>query len=145
MRIARYDDGLISFREPNQGPFQFPELFNEINGCVANPEAHVCRHLIIPAPGGVQLLAGGTDFFNESSFDIHVDVFERGIPLEFTGVNFTLDGFEATRDQAGLGQAFGVSDGAGNVLPVKSPVETDAFGELPDGLGRPGGKSATPC
>jgi len=153
MRVARYDDRLISFREPHQGTFQFPELFNEINGGVANPEAHVCRYLIIPAPGGVQLLAGGTDFFNESSFDIHVDVFERGIPLEFTGVNFTLDGFEATRDlagfgfgdQAGLGQAFGVSDGAGNVLPVKSPVETDAFGELPDGLGRPGGKSATPC
>lgn len=152
MCVARYDDRLISFREPHQGAFQFPELFNEINSCVANPKAHVCCHLIIPAPGGVQLLAGGTDFFNERSFDIHVDVFERWIPLEFTGVNFTLDDFEATRDLAGfrlgdepgLGQAFGVGDGAGNVLPVKSPIETDTFGELSDDIGRPGGKPSAP-
>ncbi len=45
--------------------------------------AKVGCHLIVAAAGGVQFLTGGADFACQRRFDVHVDVFERRVPLKF--------------------------------------------------------------
>src|SRR5699024_6863571 len=37
-------------------------------------QMHISRYLIIPAPCGMELTAGITDLFNQSMFDIHMDI-----------------------------------------------------------------------
>ena len=50
------------------------------------------------AQDALQFLSGGADFFYERSFDVHVNIFERRIPMKFSGINFSLDGVEAARN-----------------------------------------------
>ena len=62
--------------------------------------------------------ARGTDSFRERGFDVHVDIFERLIPLEFAGFDFLFDHAQCTLDffplirgyDSCLGERRGVSD-----------------------------------
>jgi hypothetical protein len=87
----------------------------------------------------VQFRAGG-NALREFGLDVHVDVFERGLPLEFSGFDFFADGVEAANDgvqftflqHADFVEHLGVRHGAEDVVPPQPPVEGNGFGELRD-------------
>ena len=96
-------------------------------------EADVHRHLIVSAPCGVELLAGGADSLRQDAFDIHMDVFllDGESNLSFFDFRqdlqeglFNLGGLFSGQDSL-LGQHFSVGDAAGDILLIESLVKLD--------------------
>jgi hypothetical protein len=56
------------------------ELCPKFSVGVGAPRGQIQRHLIVPAPPGVQLLAGFADFLDQRRLDAHVHVFEVDLP-----------------------------------------------------------------
>jgi len=104
---------------------------------VAQPQTDIGRDLVITAATGVQFFTGHADAVGQTRFDVHVHVFQVDAPVELTGFDFALDGFEAVDDavalgigqHANLGQHRGVSHGAHDVVAIKALVESDGGGE----------------
>ena len=79
--------------------------------------------------------------FGERGLDVHVNVFEFGLPLEFAGGDFLPDLIQAADDRAWHSALVstpifcehrGVGHGAEDVVPPEPPVEGDGFGECGD-------------
>ena len=68
---------------------------------VAQPEADVQGDLVVARAAGVEFRAGGHPP-GQFGLDVHVDIFEFGLPLEFAGGDFLADGFESADDGAGF-------------------------------------------
>ena len=58
---------------------------------VAQVEAQIERDLVVAAARGVQLRAGVADAPRQLGLDVHVDVFELGLELELSRLDFRAD------------------------------------------------------
>ena len=89
--------------------------------------------MVVPAPRGVQPLAGVANALGEDGLDIHMNIFVVHGELHFTSLNVRQDGLQAADDlirfclldDALLAQHGGVGDGAGDVLLIQAGVEVD--------------------
>src|SRR5205085_7137923 len=107
------------------------QLFADMINLLFGVKPKVEGGWIIPASRGVQFRAGRSDFLRERAFDIHVDVLERFVPLEFSGTDFLFDlaqpGLQFFLLRGGKDPRFGerarVSDRTGDIVPVKSLIE----------------------
>ena len=101
---------------------------------------------IVAAARCVQLRAGGTDPPRQLGLDVHVDVLERLLEFEIAGLDLMTDFQQALfdrrllvgRDDARFEQAFGLGDGAADVVGIETPVKGHGFAvalnELAGGL-----------
>ena len=97
------DDHLrVAFAQPDEGALQPGDFAEQRDDFIAQPEAHIKRHLVIARAAGVQFCAGG-HAAGEIRLDVHVDVLEFGIPGKLPGGDFASDLFQAT----GNGPEFG--------------------------------------
>ena len=150
MRVAGDDDGGVLRAELHEGFLELPQLALQRGDLVAQPEPHVERDLVVARAGGVELRASG-HALGEFRLDVHVDIFERGPPLEFPSGDLGGDLFQTPRDgrefgglqHADLAQHRGVRDGAANVVRPQPPVEGDGFRECGDIGGRTAGEPST--
>src|SRR5213596_389416 len=111
----------------------------------AQPEAQVERHLIVPAPAGVELPADRADELGEAPLDRHVDVLVGGQEAEAAGVELAAHAREPLLEARALApgeeprahQRAHVRHAAGDVVRVEAAVEGQGGRE---GLGRGGGR-----
>ena len=55
--VAGHDDALVPVGQAHPGQAQVGEIMDEALHLLRQVEAHVQGHLVVPAPGGVELLA----------------------------------------------------------------------------------------
>ncbi len=118
---------------------------------VLEPEPHGGGDLVVAAAAGVELGAGGTAR-GQLRLDVHVDVLEVGAPLELAAIDLRADFLQPVDDDLqfarlehpDLRQHLRVRDAAGDVVPVKLPVERDRFGVIAQAFGRAGGEASAP-
>ena len=112
---------------------------------VAQVKPQVGRDLIVARATGVQFLADLANALDQVRLDVHVHVFERHAPVEFAGVDFGFDFFQALddrvafffREHAHFCQHLCVRDRAHDVVDVQPPIEADRGSEgLDDDVGR---------
>jgi hypothetical protein len=118
---------------------------------VAQPQAHVGRHLVVAAAPGVQALARQADELGETRLDVQVHVLQRQLPFEGAGFDLGRDGGHAAADLGpvlGADQALclehlGVRQAALDVGTPQALVEADAGGvalhQLAHRFGKQGG------
>ena len=146
MRVAGDDDVGIFLAERDEGALQVGDFAEEQSDFVAQPQTNVERDLVVARTGGVKFCAGG-HALREFGLDVHVNVFEFWLPLEFSGGDFLGDLIQAFDDRAqfilfqhaDFLEHRRVGDGAEDVVPPQTPVEGNGFGELRDvggGAGR---------
>ena len=104
---------------------------------IPNPQTEIGRHLIVPAPTGVELAADVANSFGELPLDVHVDVFKFLLELERPRLDLAADLFQAGDNLIPFGgrqhprfrQHAGMGDRAADVLSVEATVEADALAE----------------
>ena len=149
MRVAGNEHVGIFLAERDEGALQIGNFAEQQNDFIAQPEPHVERDLVVARAGGVQFRAGG-NALGQFGLDVHVDVFELGLPLEFAGGDFLADLIQAFGDgaqfilfqHADFLEHRRVGDGAGDVVPPQAPVEGNGFGELRDVGGGAAGETS---
>ena len=70
----------------------------DLRDLVAQVHADVEGHLVVPAPGRVELAAHGADLFDQPVLDVHVDVFELYAEREGAGDDLLQDLFQPADD-----------------------------------------------
>src|SRR5262249_19292165 len=98
---------------------------------VTDPELDVSDNLIVSAAGGVHFAPDVAEPFDQSLFDVSVNVFEADRKCECAGFDLRSDGIEGGgdligfggREQADLRQHFRMSLTGANVVPVESLVK----------------------
>ena len=137
------NDGVrAAFAGFDEGALEVSDIGGEAVDGVFAVEADIGGDLVIATAGGVEFGAGGSDAGGEVGLDVHVDVLEGGLELEVAVFDFVLDlekaffdgGAFAGGEDAGFFEAFGVGDGAADVLGVEAPVKGDGFAEGLDEL-----------
>ena len=131
MRVAGHNKIDMLFGEIDERRLQFLELRRRLAGLFFDVKPEVERNLVVAAARRVQLRAGVADFFDERALDIHMRVLKRFVPLKFPELDFLFDftqsGFDLFLFRGGddprPSQGGGVSDGAGNVMPIKPMIE----------------------
>src|SRR5439155_27295233 len=98
MCVARHDNIEMLFGEIKQRDLQSTKLGTHLAALRFHIKPKIERNLVVSAARGVQLRTGGADSFRERGFDIHVHVFERSLPLEFSGVDLLLDRAQSVLD-----------------------------------------------
>ena len=136
--VAGHDDVPVPVRQTHPGQAQVGEIMDEALHLLRQIEAHVQGHLVVPAPGGVELLAHLAEPGGEPGLDGHVDVFQGRVELELFGLDLPAD-FRKPRhdlvpfrhgDDALPGQHAGVGHGAGDILAGQAPVKAQGGGEI---------------
>ena len=97
---------------------------------LAGVEPHIQRNLVVARPPGVQPPRRRADELVQPPLDVHVQVFQRGIPRKIAGLDFLLDAAQALddglrvflADDALLCQHPGVGYRTGDVLVVQAAV-----------------------
>ena len=149
MSIAGKHELFFPFAEFHQGRLKRAQLSEQFRAFVAQPQAHIQRHLIIARPAGVEFGAGSNPP-GQLGFDVHVDIFQLRFPAKLSCRNFRSDVFQAAQDSA---QFRGAEDAylaqhrcmgarAGDVLTPKPPIERDRFGEPRNFRSRTAGKAS---
>ena len=94
VRVAR--DQHIAMRRGHreQGALRAEDFFAENGAGVFEPQAHIGRDLVVATARGVEF-GGGRHALREGLLDVHVHVFELGVPLKRAGVHLGQDGVEA--------------------------------------------------
>ena len=132
-RVGRMLGGAV-----RQGGHQRRRLRVQPVDGVAHPEAEIGRDLVVAAARGVQALAGLADALGQPRLDVHVDVLERGVEDEGSGLDLGADRRQAIADRrlvgrgedAGAGQHGGVGERAAYVLAPQLAVEADGCVDL---------------
>ena len=104
----------------------------------AEEESECGGGLVVSGARGMESFSGAADFFDEPAFDIEVDVFVFGLPVECAVADFFEDVFESALD---IGGVFGgddaacaehlrVGDGGGDIEFGESFIEMDGRIEL---------------
>ena len=149
VRVAGNDHVGIVFAEGDECALEADDLAEQRGDLIAQPESHVEGDLVIARPGSVKFRTG-RNALGQRGLDVHVDVFEFGLPLEravgdlFADLVQSLDdglGFPC-REHANLFEHRGVGHGAGDVVSPQPPVEGDGFGECGDVRARPGSEAS---
>jgi hypothetical protein len=118
-----------------------------------NPKSEIGNNLIIPASRRMQFSPNIADHFNQSVFDVHVNIFkfniERKLVVFDSSPDFKksfLDLMKFLRSEnSNITKHSGVSDGTANVHRVKATVNTDTFGKQLDSAVCPFSENSTPC
>jgi hypothetical protein len=63
----------------------------QLRAGIAQPEAEIQSHLVIPATGGVELSASRTDASCQLGLDVHVDILEVLAEFEFPRLDLGAD------------------------------------------------------
>ena len=112
---------------------QIQHLADDDGDLLLGVQPGIHRHLVIPAPGGVQALARVADALGQHGLDVHVDVLVVQGELHLVVLNVGQNGLQALDDLLGLvllddallAQHGGVGHGAGDVLLVQPGVKAD--------------------
>ena len=135
MGKARQDRLRIRIRLRDQRPLEVAKLADQEIDFVAQIEADVQRHLVVPAAGGMHARPLRTQHVDQRAFDVHMDVFHRNIVSE-------IPGFDPAADVVKLGpdrfagrfrndslrrQHFHMRLASLDIMPVKPFVERDRF------------------
>jgi hypothetical protein len=75
------------------------ETYNDLVNFLPHIQAKIERDLVVAAAPGVQFATRRSDPFSQSRLDIHMDVFQRLVPSEFSGSNFAFDFAQSTGNQ----------------------------------------------
>ena len=89
--VAGHDYLLITPRQPQQRPLDSPQPAHGLAGDLAGIKAHIQRNLVVARASGVQSPRRRADELVQPPLDVHVQVFQRGIPREIAGLYFLLD------------------------------------------------------
>ena len=87
MRVAGNEHVGIFLAERDERALQAGDFAEQHDDFIAQPEPHVEGDLVVARAGGVQFGAGG-HAPGQLGLDVHVDVFELGLPLEFARPRF---------------------------------------------------------
>ena len=83
MRVSGYQNRLVVGSELQEALYCSPDFFTHLLAREFKEEPHVRRNLVVAAAGSVELCGGG-NVAGEGLLDIHVDVFERLVPLKLS-------------------------------------------------------------
>ena len=100
----------------------------------------------------MQFAAGRTDELGQAPLDIHVNIFVGLRESKLAVVDLTLDGLQtpdnppriARRDDALLGQHFGVGNAAANIVAIEPRIDVDRRGKSFHGRRRAACKATAP-
>ena len=103
--------------------------------------SHIQSNLVVAGAPGMQAAGGGADELVQPAFNVHVQVFQRGVPGEAILLDLLPHPFQAIHNRVGVflgncpgsGQHLGVGDGAGNIMAVEAPVEVKRYGVVAAG------------
>lgn len=131
VRITRHDNIDMLLGEIEQRGLQRAKPCTQLRNLRFDVKTQIERDLIVPTACGVKLRTRGADSFHESSFDIHVHVFERSLPLEFPGFDLPFDRAQFLLDlspliggyDSCLGKPCGVRDRSGDIVAVQPPIK----------------------
>ena len=138
--VAGDDGGGVFSRAVEQGFLQAGDGDEQAVDLGAGVEAGVGGDLVVAGAGGVEFRAGRADAAGELGLDVHVDVLERGLELEFPRLDVREDFLQSVfdlgklviREQTDGFLSAGVGDGTCNVMRKKPPVIRNGFAELLD-------------
>ena len=127
----------VFFRRPAKLTLEFLQARDDRFHFLAQIKPHVEGDLIVAAPRRVQFAPGRTDQLGQAPLDIHVNVFVGLGELELAAVDLALHRLQAPddfarvrgRDDALLGQHFGVRDAAANIVAVEPGIDVDRRGK----------------
>lgn len=143
MGVAGDDDRVVGRAEVHERALERPDLVEQRDDLVPQPETDIEGHLVVAGTSGVEFRAG-RDAPGQLGLDVHVDVLKLGLPRESARLDLGADGGEPGLDGLQLGrrqdadraQHGGVRDGATDVVTPKPPIKADGFGEGGDIGGR---------
>ena len=145
VRVGGDHEILLPLRHPQERPLELGQARVEPVDRPPAVEPEVGGHLIVAAPGRVELAAGVAEPRRERRLDVEVDVFLGDGELEPPGPDLAADLLEGLGDRVGLlhrdqpdrGQHPGVGDRTVDVIVGQPLVERDALREgLDAGVGR---------
>ncbi len=93
MRVTGNNLLLIFFRKSQQHFSQLVQGLVDVTDLVTQVQSNIQRDLIVTASAGVQFATQRPDLFRQSSLDIHMNIFESLINLEFSFFKFLLNLF----------------------------------------------------
>jgi len=64
---------------------------HDLTDLIPEPEPQVERHLVVTRTPGMKLRAGWHTA-SQLRLDVHMNIFQLGLPLELTGLDFLADG-----------------------------------------------------
>ena len=119
---------------------QFLQIFQQaidLVDSVTSPQPKIGRDLVVSAARGVEFAADVPQAINQRLLDIHVNIFQRWLPGELTGIDFGQDFIEAVDDlfrllrldQPLLAKHSRVNLRCTNVLSIHLRIEGNAFGK----------------
>ena len=91
MSIAGDNRCFVGCGQFHQRTLQLDNMADGVQYRVPGVEPDIERHLVVAAARGVQFFPGIADFFNQTGFDIHMDVFQFRFELEFACGDFFSD------------------------------------------------------
>ncbi len=130
--VARHGRALDRGGFFHQGRAEAPEPGAQAGGRRLEVEAGVQGHLVVAAAGGVELFPGRPDELDQGPLQVHVHVFQLGIPLELPGGHLSGQFLQAL-DQApalGLGHQADRAQHPGMGLAALQVEEGQALVEL---------------
>ena len=129
--VAGQDDAQVQVGQAHPGPAQVGEVGNEALHLLGQVKAHVQGHLVVPAPGGVELApTSPTLSVSRDSMAMWMSSRAGSNSNSPASISRRISASPATicvrlrrGDDALLGQHPGVGDGAGDILAVEAPVK----------------------
>ena len=136
--VPRHDGVQIPLGLPDEGLFQLQEHPDDDGDLLLDEQPEVQGHLVVPAPGGVEPLAGGPDALGEQDLHVHVDVLAVLGELHLAVLDLVQEDLQGLHDLVGLflgddpllPQHGGVGHGAGDVLLIQPGIEGDGGVEV---------------
>ena len=136
MGVARDENRLGTLRESVEFAHCLGEGVVKGFAMILEPETHIGGDLVVATAGGVEFRGGGLTF-GEGLLDIHVHVFESGIPFKGAGFDLRLDGFKAGVNgvaffggkDADMGEHGGMGAAAFDVVGGEAVIKGNGFPE----------------
>ena len=105
MGEAGHDGVRFAFGEGNDGGLQAADFAKDALNGGAGVEADVGRHLVVARAPGMQAFARVADAVGQAFFDVHMHIFQRRIPDEFTARDFIGYRIQPARNRLAVGLA----------------------------------------
>ena len=102
VRVAGQDDVRVLIAALDERPLQIEQQAVDVRQRVADVQLEVGRHLVVAAAGGMQFAADVARPRDQRRLDVHMDVFEFGLPRKLAAGDFLSDGVERGADQLGF-------------------------------------------
>ena len=134
--VARHHRLRVAAGQPQQRPLHPPQPGDGAVDGLFGIESEVEGYLVVARAGGMQPSGGLADELIQPPLDVHMQVFQGGVPGKFAVGDFRLDAPQPVGDAGGVlraddalaGQHPGVGQRPGNILPEKPPVIVNGHG-----------------